>query len=317
MPGLIFLIWKYTYFGYFLPNSFYLKVSGNESVLNGIRYVYGYFNSAGFLILSVGLIGLAYTDIENRKHFSKSLLKSILLVSPLFLLWVIYTVSNPLMGTFSRFIYPAHIALLTISISLIVNMLGEAQVLSRFLLIGVLGVVVAMPALKMLTKDIVNPRYDPLTAVEESVGQALKEMPHHRDITIFLGDCGRIPYYSESIVIDRVGLNDNFIARRSVSKEVIIDYVFDQQPDLVSLWANPDGTWFSQHHGRIGHANEDLYRRAVQEGYEFTAGFDAGWVHILWFGRVDSLYAEEITEGLRSIADYTTYEVVHSGDSQW
>lgn len=146
--------------------------------------------------------------------------------------------------------------------------------------------------------------------------QGLGQLLHDRDITIFLGDCGRIPYYSESIVIDRVGLNDNFIARGAASNETIIDYVFDQRSDLISLWTNPDATWFTEHHARIGSMNEVLYERAVLEGCVFIAGFDAGWTHTLWFGHPDSLYAGQITGGLQRIPEYATYEIAHSGRTE-
>lgn len=312
VPGIVFLIWKYFYFGYILPNSFYLKMSGNDSILNGIKYVYGYFSAFGLLPLTVGLVGLA-----QDKSWDKRSLKRLLHLCPIFLLWVIYGVSNPLMGTFHRFIYPAHVVLLTISISTVVRSTREERILPRLMLIGALGLMV-LPQIKAVAKLAIDPRYDPLFAVEEKVGRLLGQLPHHRDIVIAFGDAGQVPYYSEAIVIDTVGLNSNFIARHSktLGQEAIIDHIFNQKPDLIGFYTNPDHTMFLRGHGPLGDANEEMYRRAIQEGYQHVATFDADWVHVQWLARVESPYFSEISTGLRSIADWTEYDFILANEEE-
>ena len=50
-------------------------------------------------------------------------------------------------------------------------------------------------------------------------------------------------------------------------------------------------------------------RIAVQERYDFVAGFDAEWAHVLWFIRTESPYFTETATALCSIADWTEYDL--------
>jgi hypothetical protein len=306
-PGIVFLIWQYFYFGYALPNSFYLKMHGNDSILNGIEYVYGYFSAFGLFPLTVGLIGLAQDESWDKESLNR-----LLLLCPVFLLWVIYAVSNPLMGTFYRFIYPAHVVLLTISISSVVKLATKQQETVRRLMLVAAPMLIVLPSLTALAKLATEPRYDHLFAVEERVGRLLGQLPHHRDFVIALGDTGQVPYYSEAIVVDLVGLNTNYVARNrgTLQDEELVDYVFNQKPDLISFYTNPDHTMFLRGHGPLGDTTENMYGRAISEGYQHVATFDAVWVHLQWFARVEGPYFAEISTELGSIADWTQYDFI-------
>jgi arabinofuranosyltransferase len=88
--------WRYSYYGFLLPNTFYAKVgAGIIQYLRGIRYVFDYVFGYGALVF---LFPLALLLRKNRKVWSDYLL----LQTALFLLYIVYVGGDGL--GFFRFI---------------------------------------------------------------------------------------------------------------------------------------------------------------------------------------------------------------------
>jgi hypothetical protein len=98
---------------------------------------------------------------------------------------------------------------------------------------------------------------------EYLLAQRLAEYEDASKLTIALGDAGLVPYYTDAIVIDCVGLNDRVISRgRDVRK--LVDYAFSRRPTLVLYPMNADFSFITYGHGPLG----DLSRWADHPGWQ-------------------------------------------------
>lgn len=86
IPGLLFMIWRYSYYGFLLPNTFYAKTGSSIEYFNtGFDYVWGFFKSYGLYgaLLIVALFASANKKYKNELKF----------LSILFLVFCIYIIS--------------------------------------------------------------------------------------------------------------------------------------------------------------------------------------------------------------------------------
>jgi hypothetical protein len=110
----------------------------------------------------------------------------------------------------------------------------------------------------------------------ERVAKVFKSIPDHGEVTIAWGDAGRLPYYSEMLNIDPVGLNTNEIAHAHSADEVI-RFIMKSKPDLIiiPLILPKDDTIpndtrrrvLGRGHGLIGSAYPALASAALSSGY--------------------------------------------------
>jgi len=100
LPGLLYFIWRWQYFGHFLPNTFYVKSTGGLLHLRYIWDIYGMFKFLAPLLLLIGL-GLV---AEKRTHGYKMLV----LLSPALLFPWAYLLIDQLQNMGQRFQYPVY-----------------------------------------------------------------------------------------------------------------------------------------------------------------------------------------------------------------
>ncbi len=100
LPGLVYFIWRWQYFGHFLPNTFYVKSTGGLLHLRDIWDIYGMFNFLAPLLLLIGL-GLVGT---KRKHG----LRMLVLLTPALLFPWAYLLIDQLQNMGQRFQYPVY-----------------------------------------------------------------------------------------------------------------------------------------------------------------------------------------------------------------
>jgi len=203
------LVWKYTYYGELLPNTYYVKVGSPTSQTRGIVYLYKFFESY-FLIPFIFLL-----TFHLRQLLSASVMRILLAIS---FLWCLYVVK--IGGDFMefRFLVP----ILPVSFILIGKLiLSTRDRRARRALIAMVFLgsvhhvstfrhahgIESITSLKMHLQDDGQNWIRIGKILGETFSDGISE------ITIATAPAGAIPYYSDLNTVDMLGLNDKWIAR--------------------------------------------------------------------------------------------------------
>jgi arabinofuranosyltransferase len=234
--------WRYHYYGYPLPNSYYAKVAGTvpDRIVGAFKQLAALLAGGGvapYLLVLVGVV------LFTLKKFLEDPLKALREISfaPFFgigwILYWIYVGGDNLVDRFLLILVPMGIFVL----------LGSLQRIRqrRWVFYFVALVVLVESSALALDKRFVYSfrKYDGWIAA----GKYLKEK--HPGKTIAVGAAGKIPFYSDLRTIDMFGLNDIHIAhqppalRLSRSKPGHVkfdpDYVLSKSPNLILGWIGP------------------------------------------------------------------------------
>ncbi len=234
LPGVLFFLLRWLYYGVFLPLPFYLKTGGVG--LSGWPYVRDYL----IFIFTNLILYLGFSLFGKRRAFV--LILAVSAADFIFFLFVF-----PVMGYDYRFLFPLTPLLLVlagIGLSLIFKFTAALVPASRP---G--WTAVAWVGLLMLVYWGWNnlPRTDPIFTHKLdyaaglinnhiSIGQTLSQIKQKDPSPILVvTDAGAIPYYSGWTTIDAGGLNDPNIALGNGSAT---DYIFSHNPDVIILTSN-------------------------------------------------------------------------------
>jgi len=234
LGGLLYGLWKYSYFGYLLPNPYYVKSGkfgfrGLPEVTQYIEHLARWYGPLLILVLLVLLYGWLRKDagslrstetatrsiaeVGNRKTFTKALI----LLTPASIALAYYTTIIHEVGGGFRFSYPTYSLLVlaaAIALSPAVRRIGTnglARTALIFLALGWLGVLTYSTRIWHLTPTPVSA----FGSFHTRVAEALKATNLGSQGTIICDAAGVIPYISGFNQVDRVGLTDNFLSGRS------------------------------------------------------------------------------------------------------
>lgn len=226
-----------------------------------------------------------------------------------------YVLTDPLMGMYSRFYYPAFMGMIIFLFSGLLNVIdpinklfkgkniinaGIPSFLKNILIPVVLfcpGVILLFSGISSYFIDLKQPYTQPLLDREIQIGIALGRSQFVNSIYFAYGDAGSIPFYSGVKFLDLVGINDNRIARSGKinGAEWILQYIMNEEPDVIGFYTLKDGKIFNSGHGMIGTHYSELYSLMVENNnYIYVGGFECGWVNINFFARRNSRYFTEI-----------------------
>lgn len=208
-----YFLWRWNYYGWFLPNTFYAKVGGDY-----FRYLRGAYYTVKFVRTFGGLLALALPIvIFLRKDLKFNVLSHIVIVL-VFLVYIIYVGGDGLVA--SRFFVPVlpSICLLVQSgLSTLITALstsyGARPAISA-------GVILVLAVLGATLEPSYNIRRDPYLQVIEAreysrnlarIGHWFRENASPAD-TIAVNAAGIVPYYSGLYATDMLGLVDEHIA---------------------------------------------------------------------------------------------------------
>jgi len=231
-----YLVWRWHYYGYPLPNTFYAKVGGSGAQLRrGLAYAHDFFWVTGYWLLPIAAAGFWG---ERRRFFALVATLTGTLVGAVVLLGgdglPMYRFFVPVLGLFFLLVgwgTSAWLARVT-----------EAR-FAQTLAAGALVVIAAYSALPAFR----GPQHD-------YVAQDVREVGAWRQVgawfrqharpgeTIAVLPAGAIPYFSGLPAIDMLGLNDAHIAHREVAQlgsgqagheKYDVDYVLARRPEYV------------------------------------------------------------------------------------
>ncbi|MBC8466143.1 hypothetical protein H8D57_03865, partial [bacterium] len=204
------VIWKYSFYGTILPNSFHAKVKGLDYIGYGIFYLY-IFIICYWLPPFVALLIARSKAVFKRDKLMGYILGFVLI-------WAVYCVWVG--GDFMefRFLVPI-VPFLGISIVyVLITSINNRKILSVLIIVLLLGNLNTFFTIK---KTVQSYGIEPVESLVEHVngedqnwvgiGKKLKEMFPDSNVSIAIGAAGAIPYYSGLKSIDFLGLCDKRI----------------------------------------------------------------------------------------------------------
>lgn len=207
------LLWKLSYYGNILPNTFYVKASAITSPLKGLKYVSTFIFS--YLLFPISII-----SIFAVKSIFKNKISHIILLCSLIGLWLAYVIK--IGGDFMEFrffvpIMPFIFILFGWVIFYFIKNRIYQWVLTFLILSGSVHHALTFALDKDERIEPIHNLHNHLFAEDENwsgIGKSLHQYFNHvKNMTIGVTAAGAIPYFSELRSIDMYGLNDRYIAR--------------------------------------------------------------------------------------------------------
>lgn len=232
--------WRWSYYGYLLPNTFYVKVASNrETILNGLEYVRTHGQGLGFLPLIVGAFLLTFQRSTGIKRDAVYILAVIVA-------WLtIVAVEGGDAFSAGRFLAPI------VPIITLAGVAGLAALLRRgiadrrqFAAVSAAAVVIFALALAQSSVDGRRKGFEEVLETGERGGRLLDERaPDHYTVAVIAA--GTVPYFSGMPSLDMLGLNDEVIAHTDVAyagqgvqahEKYNIDYVLmEARPEIIAI----------------------------------------------------------------------------------
>jgi hypothetical protein len=249
VPAVLFMIWRYSYYGYFLPNTFYAKTGSSiEYFKAGISYFTDFASAYGLYGL---LLIVPFFTIRNKEKFNLYLY--LLMVFYVFCLYVIFVGGDVLRP--ARFfvpLMPVFYILVQEGIASVLAMFEKKNSLTLSSSFGLIMIVLISymtykPQFEQIKKysELENGLVDKMRLS----GQWLKnkQTASGKTLTVAATTIGAISYFSEVTLIDMLGLTDKEVAHNpkpipeiSANSEIgwkernyNVDYVLSRKPDYI------------------------------------------------------------------------------------
>lgn len=306
-----YLVWKWLHFGALLPNPFYLKAAGSTWSPLGTASVRK-FAKSHWLLLGLALASLlprVRTQTRGRGEGRTANIIGFGLVAAYVLF---FARIDTLMDQWGRFLFPLVpiLAYLAIPALLMVfRSIGQwtrgrnsriAAVCFVFLLVFDPTDVRSLPAnLANMKLDTTWRSSDELMAKENRIANSLAGLPDIARTRVAFTDSGVLPYRTQALWLDTVGLNDPFIARSRVKAD-LVDYYFGWRPDIVIQAADrTSASWITYGHGPLGDYASWL-DDARFDAYEYVGTAVTDVYDLYFFVRSSSPESQSIASYLRS-----------------
>jgi len=279
------LLWRYSYYGDLLPNTFYAKSSGFYL----IKYIRGAYYLLKFFVYGGGFLYFIPAVYFIFKFFKNKHVRTMTIIIFLYFLFNIYASGD--WTAYSRFMMPV------LPLIVIASSFGIMKLLS---LLKANKIVSILVVLTFMTAGFQNGLFLKAMPTEHIFmhRNAIKKWitlcedfrnlkAEHPDFTIASIPIGAIGYYSEARIIDMLGLTNKHIAKHG--KKLMgmpgcerwdIEYVLAQKPHIIYVGVStvlPDGT----RRPRLveEYASEEIYQQ-IWNDYEniYIPGLDEYWL---------------------------------------
>ncbi|MFQ6092372.1 MAG: hypothetical protein ACE5OR_06765 [bacterium] len=243
-----YFLWRYNYYGYLLPNTFYAKTGGGwDQVHRGLEYLWHFLEAR----LGAVCLGLTVLHLIRRQfNFLVSYLLFVLISFTLYVIWVggDWAIAH-------RFFVPV-LPLIYLLISL--GLKTYCSLISSFLprrgrmwRVGEVALLVFLVISTLVTTSYAGEyrllilRYRDVDRCRISMGRWLRENASP-GATVAIFAAGEIPFYSELKSIDMLGMTDTEIAHLEIGsmdqrfaghEKFDVDYTLSKRPDYVAFVA--------------------------------------------------------------------------------
>ncbi|MBZ0264400.1 hypothetical protein K8I28_07000, partial [bacterium] len=207
------LIWKLSFYGTIIPNTFNVRVRGLTGVGFGLIYILNFLVYYA-LIPFAAIILLKAKDILNKN----SILGAILLFCGLWVLYVIFSGADFMEFRFMAAILPA---LLIISLAMMREYIKNRAIFIALILTMISGTLVNASSVRQLFFSYmhiepIEQLHDHLFSPQRNwagIGKTLNDYFGDTDAIIAVGAAGAIPYYSKLETVDLLGMTDKKIPK--------------------------------------------------------------------------------------------------------
>jgi hypothetical protein len=239
----VYELWRFHYYGYFLPNTYYVKVAGPlwQRASQGFFLLSGTALFAGLLpyllILVFQFVDLVRSAATGPARGHHQVRFHLVLAASWVAYWL-YIGGDHLGDRFLLVLFPLGIFALLESLK--DNASGK---MAAFVLVLVATLQLGPPLVVDPRFQFASDRYDSWI----TLGKLLKEKYPGKSVAT--GAIGKIPFFSGATTIDMLGLIDPVIAHGPViAKDFQAahlkydpDYVLSRKPDLIADWINNAG----------------------------------------------------------------------------
>lgn len=237
--GLAYGFAKYQYFGYLLPNPFYVK--SNQVSLAGAGFVLRYLEHIavrlGPLVAVLGLF-VSAGSVKGIFRNPRTAVKVALTLVPPALALAYYTTITHEVGGSHRFSYPTYFYLVIAAAAVATLAFKRLPDLNRTRLAALAAAMVAILFAtdgnwrSLLRGGAARPP-DEFSEYHFQIARVLEATRLGPRMTILCDAAGIIPFVTEVNLLDRVGLNDNFLSgRHPIGPEEREQYIWSRNPDV-------------------------------------------------------------------------------------
>jgi hypothetical protein len=240
------LLWfgaRFWYFGYLLPNSFFVKAGENMIRFPGWRtIVFFYLSNAPIIVLII--IHMVINKYDRTDNF---------LLIPIGFFTIFYAAIIHLTGFAHRFMFPIYSMLVLLNVKSLANLfrIFDKELIPQSTFTSwIKRVALLLLFLVVLQPDNLNspqsssirlgkflfidkmPSTKNWTDINMEIGKFLGSLNLRENLICLGEDAGAMPYFSGCSFIDPIGLTDNVIARVK-TKEEFVNYIFGKNPDII------------------------------------------------------------------------------------
>jgi arabinofuranosyltransferase len=245
------LLWRYSYYGFWLPNTFYAKVLGG-GLAQGLKYI-GLFETSYQL---KWFIPFAFVPAMLRRNYTSCLFLGIILT---YLAYILYVGGDIFEFRFMVIIFPYLYWLIADGMALVFTATyfgGSFRHVTKFV-----AVTAAVGLIWTTHYASINPipysnrasnntlgnikiYADSRAAQGKFIRSLIDEGILPQDIVLGVGGAGAVPYYTKLPTVDRRGLNDVYIAhlpatgkgRAGHQRHAPYDYLVEKNVAIFDLY---------------------------------------------------------------------------------
>jgi len=306
LPGLAYFVWRWSYFGQFFPNTYYVK-AGGLFARDALLYVRGFVLFA----LPVGVVSIASLLSGKRVDRFRSLLPLAVAAA----VGIPCLFAKPMMGYEYRFLMPAFpLIVLAASpvIARIIDAAGRSTLPRRAAAVAALAILFAVPHVRETAnawsfRGGGGSSYLPEKNFSVPLGRGLRAaaaeaaMPREQ-LVISHYNAGALAYYSDWTFVDVIGLNERRIAREGFHP----DRVYEYEPDVLLLSTEDPETVTKRYLEGLDYHDYRVAEDPRLGGYEMVAIYGSGPQWVRAYVRKTSPAYESIVKALQAGADVAT-----------
>jgi arabinofuranosyltransferase len=277
-----YFIWRWHYFGYPLPNPFYIKGDGH---LYPSSLHFATMNLVKFLAPAFPLLPLGWLSARTRRLTSALTVFMLLFTC----MWVLLLGTNNHFGRFQYAVVP--IFLMTISVlAAQIGVLYEPRPLgtvpaSRKWILPVVGVLAVGSSIFYINRLFYSG--DPFWGMR-IFARRLQPLAS-KGYTMVVTEAGALPFYSQWQTIDGFGLNDAYVAHHHhLSNEYLDQFhpeiIMAHYDSVIPAEFAPDGLGSAPEPGSGAWNAEFMSYYAKNHGYTLAAVYGSGLcnLHVYW-----------------------------------
>lgn len=214
VPALIYMVWRYSYYGFLFPNTFYAKTGSSWVYFQtGLEYFWEFAKSYGGYGI---LIALGLFTLKSKEKFWENLY--LVMVFVIFSLYIIYVGGDVLRP--NRFfvpVLPVFYLLVQEGLSVLLTALDKKKTLTYG---GIIGLIFAV-GFSYYTYKQEYEKIKQYSELENGLVEKMKltagwlknkQTQAGRPLVVAATTIGAISYYSDVVLIDMLGLTDKEVA---------------------------------------------------------------------------------------------------------